>query len=146
MSECVLRRVSGRESFGTFLDKLICRLNLERALGRLSNQYFKERPISVPWRRVVEFDQEGKERAEYGSALFQRLSKDLTKRFGRGFGVDNLQRMRAFYLEYKQETIYATVSRKSATNLKRDTFRHFVPMAIPQSSRGGFQTRPYKTD
>jgi predicted nuclease of restriction endonuclease-like (RecB) superfamily len=64
-------------------------------------------------RRVVEFEQEGKERAEYGSALLQRLSKDLTKRFGRGFGVDNLQRMRAFYLEYKPETIYATMSRKS---------------------------------
>ncbi|MBW2594844.1 MAG: DUF1016 family protein [Deltaproteobacteria bacterium] len=64
-------------------------------------------------RRVVEFEQEGKERAEYGSALLQRLSKDLTKRFGRGFGVDNLQRMRAFYLEYKPETIYATLSRKS---------------------------------
>ena len=33
------------KSFGTLLDKLICRLNLERVLGRLSNQYFKERPI-----------------------------------------------------------------------------------------------------
>ena len=33
-----------------------------------------------------------------------------------------------------------------ATNLKRDIFRHFGSMAIPQSSRGGFQTRPYKTD
>ena len=32
-------------SFGTLLDKLICRLNLERVLGRLSNQYFKARPI-----------------------------------------------------------------------------------------------------
>ncbi|MBC2694631.1 MAG: DUF1016 domain-containing protein [Desulfobacteraceae bacterium] len=64
-------------------------------------------------RRVVEFEQEGKERAEYGSALLQRLSKDLTKRFSRGFGVDNLQRMRTFYLEYKPETIYATLSRKS---------------------------------
>ena len=64
-------------------------------------------------RRVVEFEQEGKERAEYGSALLQLLSKDLAKRFGRGFGVDNLQRMRAFYLEYKPETIYATLSRKS---------------------------------
>ena len=45
--------------------------------------------------------------------MLQRLSKDLTKHFGRGFGVDNLQRMRAFYLEYKPESIYATVSRKS---------------------------------
>jgi hypothetical protein len=64
-------------------------------------------------RRVVEFEQDGKEQAEYGSALLQRLSKDLAKRFGRGFGVDNLQRMRAFYLEHKPETIYATLSRKS---------------------------------
>jgi len=30
------------------LHKLICRLNLERVLGRLSNQYFKERPIRPP--------------------------------------------------------------------------------------------------
>ena len=35
----------GSPSFGTLLDKLICRLNLERVLGRLSNQYFKARPI-----------------------------------------------------------------------------------------------------
>ncbi|MEA3415745.1 MAG: hypothetical protein U9R02_06250 [Thermodesulfobacteriota bacterium] len=32
-------------SFGTLLDKLICQLNLERVLGRLSNQYFKASPI-----------------------------------------------------------------------------------------------------
>ena len=37
----------------------------------------------------------------------------MTKRFGRGFGIDNLQRMRAFYLEHKPETIYATLPRKS---------------------------------
>ena len=61
----------------------------------------------------VTSQQERKERAEYGSALLQRLSKDLTKRFGRGFGIDNLQRMRAFYLEHKPETIYATLSRNS---------------------------------
>jgi len=64
-------------------------------------------------RRVVEFEQKGEIRAEYGSALLQRLSKDLAKRFGRGFGVDNLQRMRAFFLEYKPEVIYATLSRIS---------------------------------
>lgn len=38
-------RLSFGLSFGTLLDKLICRLNLERVLGRLSNQYFKARPI-----------------------------------------------------------------------------------------------------
>jgi predicted nuclease of restriction endonuclease-like (RecB) superfamily len=42
------------------------------------------------------------------------LSSDLTKRFGRGFGVDNLQRFRLFYLTWHPEEIYATLSRKSA--------------------------------
>ncbi|MCP4624320.1 MAG: DUF1016 domain-containing protein [bacterium] len=64
-------------------------------------------------RRIVEYEQKGKKRAEYGSALLQRLSKDLTLRFGRGFGVDNLQRMRSFYQAYEPEIIYATLSRKS---------------------------------
>jgi len=64
-------------------------------------------------RRIVEYEQKGKKRAEYGSALLQRLSKDLTVRFGRGFGVDNLQRMRSFYRAYEPEIIYATLSRKS---------------------------------
>ncbi len=41
-------------------------------------------------RRIVEFEQEGQERAEYGSALLKRLSADLTAGFGRGFGIYNL--------------------------------------------------------
>ncbi len=38
-------------------------------------------------RRIVEFEQGGKGRAEYGQQLLKRLSSDLTARFGRGFGV-----------------------------------------------------------
>ena len=36
-------------------------------------------------RRIVEFEQAGAERATYGDALIERLAKDLTGRFGRGF-------------------------------------------------------------
>ena len=36
-------------------------------------------------RRIVEFEQLGEERAEYGAALIERLSEDLTGRFDRGF-------------------------------------------------------------
>jgi predicted nuclease of restriction endonuclease-like (RecB) superfamily len=43
----------------------------------------------------------------------KKLSKDLTDRFGRGFGVDNLQRMRVFYQIWSPEKIYATLSAKS---------------------------------
>lgn len=64
-------------------------------------------------RRIVEFEQGGETRAQYGEELLKRLSTDLSSRFGRGFGVDNLQRFRAFYLAYQEFEIPATVSRKS---------------------------------
>lgn len=51
-------------------------------------------------RRIVEFEQAGEKRAEYGSALLGRLSADLTGRFGRGFSARNLRIMRAFYVEW----------------------------------------------
>lgn len=49
-------------------------------------------------RRIVEFEQGGKGRAEYGEALIKRLADDLTGRFGRGFSRQNLWQMRQFYL------------------------------------------------
>jgi predicted nuclease of restriction endonuclease-like (RecB) superfamily len=58
-------------------------------------------------RRIVEYEQGGKARAEYGEALLERLSADLTRGFGRGFGVDNLQRFRLFYLAYPPNEILA---------------------------------------
>ena len=51
-------------------------------------------------RRIVQFEQGGRKRAEYGQELVKRLSQDLTRRFGQGFGRSNLFQMRAFYLTY----------------------------------------------
>jgi hypothetical protein len=51
-------------------------------------------------RRIVEAEQGGQERAEYGEALVRRLAEDLTRRFGRGFSRQNLWQMRAFYLAW----------------------------------------------
>jgi predicted nuclease of restriction endonuclease-like (RecB) superfamily len=48
-------------------------------------------------RRIVEFEQKGRTRAEYGERLLIRLSKDLTAKHGRGFSRANLQQMRLFY-------------------------------------------------
>lgn len=62
-------------------------------------------------RRIVEFEQSGRERAGYGEQLLQQLSNDLTKRFGRGFSVDNLESMRLFYLSYPEALISETLSR-----------------------------------
>jgi hypothetical protein len=49
-------------------------------------------------RYIVEFEQKGNERAEYGTQLFERLSKDLTDAYGKGFGRSNLLYMRKLYL------------------------------------------------
>src|ERR1700733_12876232 len=45
-------------------------------------------------RRIVEFEQEGQERAGYGEALSTQLADDLTGQFGRASGADNLRQMR----------------------------------------------------
>lgn len=56
-------------------------------------------------RRIVEHEQQGKARAEYGEDLLKRLATDLSARFGRGFGWRNLFQMRAFYLMYPPEKL-----------------------------------------
>jgi predicted nuclease of restriction endonuclease-like (RecB) superfamily len=48
-------------------------------------------------RRIVEFEQGGKETSEYGEKLLERISADLTARHGRGFSRTNVSQMRAFY-------------------------------------------------
>ena len=52
-------------------------------------------------RLIVEDEQQGKERAEYGKAILKELSEKLSKEFGKGYSVYNLERMRKFYLAYK---------------------------------------------
>lgn len=62
-------------------------------------------------RHIVEFEQHGHERAEYGSDLLSRLSKDLRLRYGKGFGRRNVLDMRRFYLAYqKWQTVSAKLS------------------------------------
>lgn len=62
-------------------------------------------------RRIVEFEQEGEKRAEYGSRLLDNLSCDLTGKYGRGFSRDNLEKMRKLYLLFsKSETLSRKLS------------------------------------
>lgn len=51
---------------------------------------------------IVEFEQGGKDRAEYGAGLIKQLSTDLRLRHGRGFSRSNLISMRQFYLLYSK--------------------------------------------
>jgi predicted nuclease of restriction endonuclease-like (RecB) superfamily len=49
-------------------------------------------------RYIVEFEQNGNERAEYGTQLFERLSRDLVQAYGKGFSRSNLLYMRKLYI------------------------------------------------
>ncbi len=51
--------------------------------------------------RIVEEQQRGKKRADYGEKLIRELSYELQKQFGRGFSERNLEAMRQFYLTYQ---------------------------------------------
>lgn len=63
-------------------------------------------------RRIVEQEQSGNVRAQYGEGLLARLAQDLSSRFGRGFSPDNLETMRMFYRAFPPGKISETVPRK----------------------------------
>ena len=85
----------------------------QRLLGRISEVYttgqmratqaVNAQIIETYWQighDIVEFEQGGKARADYGTALLAGLSRDLTLRHGKGFSRSNLTRIRQFYLAY----------------------------------------------
>lgn len=60
-------------------------------------------------RMIVEEEQNGKERAEYGKYILKELSVRLTEKLGKGFSYDNLKLMRKFYIEFSKDQIRETV-------------------------------------
>jgi hypothetical protein len=75
-------------------------------------------------RRIVDFEQRGARRAEYGVSLLQRLAKDLSARFGRGFGYSNLNLFRQVYLTYRdRHPILQSVTGESLISLNTPVHR-----------------------
>ena len=74
-------------------------------------------------RRIVEEEQKGAARAEYGKHIIPELSLHLAKEFGRGFSRSNLEYMRKFYLIYQSRVpeISQTASGKSDSIIGRKT-------------------------
>lgn len=70
--------------------------------------------LSTYWnigRIIVEHEQDSRNRAEYGKQVLKQLSRELTKEFGKGFSVSNLQFMRRFYQNYQiQQTASVKLS------------------------------------
>jgi predicted nuclease of restriction endonuclease-like (RecB) superfamily len=71
-------------------------------------------------RMIVEEEQSGKDRAEYGKQILKGLSEQLTKEFGKGFSVENLDRMRKFYQTYSISSSLTT----KLVNIDRDSSKN----------------------
>ena len=83
--------------YGSVCDGIVSLLNAARqAAARNVNALMTATYWDIG-RRIVEAEQKGKRRAGYGEQLIERLSLDLTRRFGRGFSRQNLWQMRQFY-------------------------------------------------
>jgi predicted nuclease of restriction endonuclease-like (RecB) superfamily len=73
---------------------------------------------------IVEDEQNGKEKAEYGKSILKDLSKRLTEKFGKGFSEQNLRNMRQFYKTYSN---YDTPSRILENNSNKQVSIHQMP-------------------
>ena len=79
-------------------------------------------------RRIVEEEQRGANRAEYGRQLLVTLADGLTNAFGRGFSRSNLEYMRKFFLTYRET--HSSISQKPSGKL---TNPKIAQMASAQS-------------
>jgi hypothetical protein len=75
-------------------------------------------------RMIVEDEQQGKSRAEYGKQTLRELSERLTEHFGKGFSEVNLRQMRNFYTTFSiQQTVSAELVRRKFTLSRRNISR-----------------------
>ncbi|MDO9338927.1 MAG: PDDEXK nuclease domain-containing protein [Bacteroidales bacterium] len=93
-------------------------------------------------RMIVEDEQQGKNRAEYGKQVLKELSKRLTIDFGKGFSVENLDRMRFFYKTYSlsissnlltkfEPSENKTISQRSFAELQQSESNNITISATP---------------
>ena len=68
-------------------------------------------------RRIVEQEQHGQERAQYGKHIVELASEALTAEFGKGYSVVNIKSFRKFYLTFNNLLIGQTVSDQSENGL-----------------------------
>ena len=89
-------------------------------------------------RHIVEFEQQGAERAGYGGELLTVLAERLSGEFGKGFARSNIAYMRSFYLSYRhRSTTVQTVSGQLQKALNRQEETDF---AIVQTASGQSET------
>jgi predicted nuclease of restriction endonuclease-like (RecB) superfamily len=96
-------------------------------------------------RHIVEFEQGGKEKADYGTFLFEQLSKDLTRLYGKGFSRSNLLYMRKLYLNFpKSETLSNVLSWSHYFEILRSDNELEISFYAKQAEKENWSVRELK--
>jgi predicted nuclease of restriction endonuclease-like (RecB) superfamily len=96
-------------------------------------------------RHIVEFEQKGEAKAQYGSELLDRLSKDLTLEFGKGFSRSNLTYIRKFYLSFqKSETLSHKLSWSHYFEILKSDNQLEISFYIKQCEKENWSVRELK--
>jgi predicted nuclease of restriction endonuclease-like (RecB) superfamily len=96
-------------------------------------------------RIIVEYEQDSKSRAEYGTQTLKALAKTLTAEFGKGFSRSNLQNMRALYLTYqKRQTVSGKLSWSHYCELLSITDENKREFYEKESINAGWSVRELK--
>lgn len=82
-------------------------------------------------RKIVEEEQNGKERAAYGKEVIKTISTELTQEFGKGFSERNIRKYRQFYLTFPEIENWPTVSAK----LQWSHFELIMRVSNPQAQQ-----------
>ncbi len=112
--------------YGTVFDEVATIVDASRSYAARSVNATMTAAYWLIGRSIVEFEQEGEQRAEYGSGLIERLSVDLTQQYRRGFSRQNIWLMRSFYLSYPPDLILQTASGESETTSVRLRLEHVL--------------------
>ena len=101
-AQSVLQTEQGELEFFKSVFDLIqkARRNLEKSINTAMNATYYE-----IGRRIVEKEQQGEKRAQYGKHILKGLSDYLTASLGKGFSAENLRLMRKFFLLYSSDEI-----------------------------------------
>lgn len=85
---------------------------------------------------IVEYEQKGEARAEYGKGVLEEISRRLTSEFGKGYSVQNLRYMRQFYLAFQKHHSLRGEFSAAGSGMTSDSFSKRHPLRGEMTQEG----------
>jgi len=130
------------QRYQSFFDSVSGILNIAHGYSARSVNSIMTATYWLIGQYIVEFEQNGHDRANYGDEIIRRLSSDLTARYGREFSVRSLWKMKAFFLYWqKVPTVSAEFESQQKPQTSSGVSTHVQKMPIASVESGNKQKR-----